>query len=97
MFENWRERKNEEIKRRISSSSLIPVYTIHPPLSMCVLSFNLLGLTVPEKSVTKHFDLEGYGMTEAQKHRMTEGQGKSSIAPTFSKRDYNKHKMVLRN
>ena len=44
---------------RISSCSLIPVYTIHPPtvhvcpLSMCVPSFNLLGLTVPEESVTK--------------------------------------------
>ena len=31
-------------------------------------------------------------MTEAQNHRMTmtEGQGKSSIAPTFSKQGYNK-------
>ena len=40
----------------------------------------------------KNFNLEGYGMTEwqAQNHRMTEGQGKSSIAPTFTKRGYKK-------
>ena len=35
------------------SSCMIPVYMIHPALSTCVPSFNLLGLTVPEKSVTK--------------------------------------------
>ena len=34
------------------------------PLSMCVPSFNLLGVTVPEKSVTKNFHLKGYRMTE---------------------------------
>ena len=28
-------------------------------------------------------------MTESQNERMTEGHGKSSIAPTFSKRGYN--------
>ena len=28
-------------------------------------------------------------MTESQNDRMTEGQGKSSIAPTFLKRGYN--------
>ena len=43
--------------------------------------FNLLSLTVPEKSETKNFNLKGDGMTE--------GQGNSSIAPTFSKRGYN--------
>ena len=31
----------------------------------------LLGLTVPEKSVTKTFHLKGYGMTESQNDRMT--------------------------
>ena len=30
-------------------------------------------------------------MTESQNHRMREGQGKSSIAATFSKRGYNYH------
>ena len=38
----------------------------------CVPSFNLLGLTV----------------SEWLNHRVTEGQGKSSIAPTFSKQGY---------
>ena len=28
-------------------------------------------------------------LTEPQNHRIPEGQGKSSIAPTFSKRGYN--------
>ena len=76
MFENWR-KKNEEIKGQISSSSLILVYMIHlptvhvctklqssRPLSMCVSSFNFLGLTVPEKSVTKNFHLKDDSMTE---------------------------------
>ena len=44
-------KKNEEIKGCIRSSSLTPVYMMHLPT--CVPSFNLLGLTVPEKSVTK--------------------------------------------
>ena len=39
------------------SSSLIPVYANIFPLSMCVPSFNLLGLKVPEKSVTKSFNV----------------------------------------
>ena len=37
-----------------------------------------------------YFHLKSYGMTEWQNHRMTKGQGKSSIDPTFSKRGYNK-------
>ena len=46
-FQCWKlqRKKNEEIMGQISSSNLIPVY--YP-------SFNLLGLTVPEKSVTKN-------------------------------------------
>ena len=113
-FNIWKleRKKNEEIKGQISSSSLIPVYTIHLPtvhvctkfqssrpnsswgkcdenfnvwklerkknegrkgqiraaawfrytryicqLSTCVPIFNLLGLIVPEKSVTKHFNV----------------------------------------
>ena len=38
----------------------------------------------------KNFHLKGYGMTASQNGRMTAGQGKSSIAPTFSRRGYNK-------
>ena len=37
----------------------------------CVPSFNRLGLTVPEKSVTKNFHFKGYGMTESQNDRIT--------------------------
>ena len=33
-------------------------------------------------------------MTDSQNDRMTEGQGKSSIASTFSKRGYNKENTV---
>ena len=52
-----------------------------PAQSTCVPSFNLLGLTVPENSVTKIFI---WKVTEWQYGRMMDGQGKSSIAPTFS-------------
>ena len=52
-------KKNEEIKGWINSSSLIPVYTMHLPTvhAMWIPSFNLLGLTVPEKSVPKIFNV----------------------------------------
>ena len=54
-FNVWKleRKKKEEIKGQISSSSLILIYTIHLPTVMCVPSFNFLGLSVPEKSVTK--------------------------------------------
>ena len=55
---------------------------------MCVPSFNLLGLTIPEESVTKNFNLKGYGMTDLQ--------GKSSLAPTFSKRGYKNEYVVVK-
>ena len=77
------EKEKWKIMGQISSSSLIPVQTIHlptvherkkitgpitaaawfrytryiHPFSKCVTSFNLLGLTVPEKSVTKNFNV----------------------------------------
>ena len=55
-FQCWKleRKKNGEIKGQISSSNLIPVNMIICPLPKCVPSFNLLGLTVPEKSVTKN-------------------------------------------
>ena len=56
-FQCWKleRKKKEEIKEQISSSSLIPVHMIHlPTVHMCT-KFNLLGLTIPEKSVTKTF------------------------------------------
>ena len=43
-------------------------------------SFNLLGLTVSEKSVKKHFNLKGYGMTESRNDRMKSGAIKSKIS-----------------
>ena len=51
MFNVWEieRKKNEEIKERISSSNLIPVYSMHPSLFTCVSSFNFVGLAVPEK------------------------------------------------
>ena len=60
----------EKIKGQISSSSLIPVYMSDTsahchvryicPLSMCVPSFNLLGITVPEKNMTKILMFENW-------------------------------------
>ena len=50
--------EKEKIMERISSSSLILEYTIHPP--MCVPSFNLLGLAVPDRSVRKILMFENW-------------------------------------
>ena len=36
-------------------------------------------------------DLRNSGIVELRNSGITEGQGKSNIAPTFSKRGYNKH------
>ena len=57
--ENWRKKK-EEIRGQISSSSLIWYTWYICLLSMCVPSFNLLGLTVPEKRVMKIFNVENW-------------------------------------
>ena len=48
-------KKNEEINGRISSSSLTQYTWYICPLPTRVPSFNLLGLTVPEKSVDEKF------------------------------------------
>ena len=47
-------KKNEEIKGRISSGSLIPLYTVHLLIVHLCTKFHLLSLTVPEKSVTEN-------------------------------------------
>ena len=39
---------------------MILVYTIHPPIFHMCNKINLLGLTVPEKSVTKIFKFENW-------------------------------------
>ena len=54
MFENWRERKLKKW-RWIRAAAWFWHTRYFPPLSMCVPSFNLLGLTVPENSATKKF------------------------------------------
>ena len=60
-FQCWKlERKKNEIKEQISSSSLIRYTWYICPLSTCVSSFNLLGLTVPKKSVMKNFNVENW-------------------------------------
>ena len=64
------------------SSGMIPVYTIHPPIvHVCrkfqpswVSSFNLLGLTVPEKSVTKNFQCLKIGEKEKSGNKGTTKQ-----------------------
>ena len=71
IFNVWKleRKKNEEIKGWIRAAAWFPYTRYTHPVSMCVPSFNLLGLTVPEKSVTKNFHLKGYGMTEWWKDR----------------------------
>ena len=81
-FNVWKleRKKNEEIKGWMRAAAWFWYTWYICPLSTCVPSFNILGLTVPEKNVMKIFI---WKVTEWQNHRMTEGQGKSSIAPTF--------------
>ena len=55
MFENWRERKIKKLRDKQTAAAQFWYTRYISPLSMCVPSFNLLGLTVPEKSVTKYF------------------------------------------
>ena len=90
-FQCWKleRKKNEEMKEWISSSSLIPVYMIHlHTVHMCTKfqssrphnsrvkvtknfnvknwrerKMNLLGLTVPEKSVTKNSNIWKVNLT----------------------------------
>ena len=92
IFKVWKleRKKNEEIKGRISSSSLISVYTIQLPTVHVCTKFQSSRPHSSEKSVTKIFRNDW--ITEWQNYRVTEGQGKSSKAPTFSKRGYNKER-----
>ena len=91
-FNVWKleRKKNEEIKGRISTSSLIPLHTIHLPTVHVCTKFQS-SRSHSSWQCDENFNLKGYGMTEwqSQNHRITEGQGKSSVAPTFSKRGYN--------
>ena len=58
MFENWRERKTKKLRDKYAAAAWFwYTWYIHP-LSTCAPSFNLLGLTVPEKSVKKILILE---------------------------------------
>ena len=61
-FQCWKleRKKNEEIKGWIRAAAWFRYTGYICPLSTCVPSFNLLGHTVPEKSVTKHFNVENW-------------------------------------
>ena len=93
-FNVWKleRKKNEEIKGWISSSSLILVYTIHLPTVHVCTKFQPSRPHSSWEKCDEKFSfqrLRNDWITEWQSDRMTEGQGKSSIAPTFSKRGYN--------
>ena len=85
-FNIWKlERKKNELKGWISSSILISVYTIQLsicPLFMCIPSFNLLGLTVPEKSVTKNFNV--WKLERKKNEEIKEWIGTSSLFPVYT-------------
>ena len=75
-------KKNEEIKGQIRAAAWF-WYTLYIcPLSMCVQSFNLLGLIVPEKSVTKIFNV---WKLERKKNEKIKGMNKSSsMIPVYT-------------
>ena len=61
MHENWRERRmKKKTKGWIRAAAWFWYTPYIPPLSICVPSFNLLGLTVPEKNVTKCLIFENW-------------------------------------
>ena len=70
-------KKNKEIKGWISSSTLTVVYTI---VHMCT-KFQLYRHHSSWEKCDENFIWKCCRITEWQNHRMTEGQGKSSIAP----------------
>ena len=82
IFNVWKleRKKNEEIKGWISSSSLILVYMIHPPIVQVCPKFQLCRHHSSWENCDKNFHLK-----VLQNHRMTDSQGNSSIAPTFFK------------
>ena len=82
IFDVWKleRKKNENNKGTNMSSSMIPVYTIHPPIFHQVTSLNLLGLTVPEKSVTKHFNV---WKLERKKNEIKGQISRSSLIPVY--------------
>ena len=57
IFNVWKleRKKNEKIKGQIRAAAWFQYTRYIHPFSMCVTSFNLPGLTVPEESVTKNF------------------------------------------
>ena len=75
IFNVWKLERKKEIKGQISSS-LIPVYTIHLPTIHLWPSFSLLDLTVPEKNVTKNFNV---WKLERKKNEEIKGQISSSL------------------
>ena len=80
-------KKNEEIKGQINSNSLNTVYTIHLSLvHMCAKFHNLLGLTVPEKSVTKMLMFENWRERKMKNKGMNKQQ-----QPDSGKHDTSAH------
>ena len=61
-FQSWKleRKKNEETKGQIRGAAWFWYTWYICPLSMCIPSFNLLGLIVPEKSVTKNFNVKNW-------------------------------------
>ena len=93
IFNVWKlERKKKwRNKGMNNSSSLIQVYTIHPPIVHVCTKFQPQGLNSSWEKCDEKFSFE-----RLQNYGITEGQGKSSIAPTFSKRGYNEFFSKLR-
>ena len=90
-FNVWKleRKKNEEIEGRNRAAAWFRYTRYICPLSMCVPSFNLLGLTVPEKSVTKSFNV---WKLEGKKNEEIQGQiSSSSLIPVYTIHPPNVH------
>ena len=83
-FNAWKfeRKKNEEIKGWIRAAAWFRYTRYICQLSMCVPSFKLLGLKVPEKSVTKKINAWKFGEKEKWKNNGTNKS--SSMIPVYT-------------
>ena len=83
-FNVWKleRKKNEEIKGWKRAATWFWYTRYICPLSMCIPSSNLLGLTVPEKSVTKNFNV--WKFERKKNEEIKEWISNSSLIPVYT-------------
>ena len=89
IFNVWKLEKNENIKRWIRAAAWFRYTRYIHPFSTCVTSFKLLGLTVPEESLTKNFHV--WKLERKKKWRIKGQISSSSLILVYTIHLYNVH------